>query len=276
MFAVLPDRELAAAFAGLGCLLAGARTFEDALSWPKFRNLPVGHGVFWSPKNGKGRYQGTILGFRNYSGAEFIALQVTKAPRRAEIGCAREISERYFDDYRFTAEQPPSVARTESFEGASRFLADLIDKVNPKWIWADGAEGILVTSVTKFERAIADVSLSVELQAPIAMVELLCLGKNRGQGHAKLRIDHPRGTLSSEFPLAILDGAAAFLVHEHLPGVSNMLVILNRSEYQEEIHGAVLQLRSIADHDDPSLFQNAIPDLFAPGIELAAYLIDRR
>lgn len=274
MFAVLPTRELAAAFAGLGCLLAGASVFEDALSWPTFSKLPVGRGVFWSRKNSTAKYRGNIVGFKECDGTEFIVVEVTRAPRRAEVGFRSEISRRYFEDYRFTEEEPATVPRAASFVAAGKSLGRLVENLSPKWIWADGAEGLLVTSVAAFQSAIAGLSLSIEGQSQIEMSDLLCLGRNNVQLHAKLRIDHPKGKIAGNFPLAILDGANAFIVHEHLAAVSNMLVILDRSEYQEGIHDAALGLRSISHDSHNAEFQSVMPSKFAPGIELAAYLID--
>jgi len=87
-------------------------------------------------------------------------------------------------------------------------------------------------------------------------------------------IDHPRGELSGNFPVVILDGAKAFMAHEHVSAVSNMLVILDRSEYQEGIDDAVWGLRSISTDDQNTDLQNSMPSMFTPGIELAAYWID--
>lgn len=273
VFAVLPTRDLAAAFASLGCLVAGASVFEDSLSWPTFKKLPAGRTVFWMHRNTKARYCGEIVGFKEYEGSEFIVVRVTKAPKKSEVGFNREISSAYFNDYRFTEEKPPSVPRAESFQAAWESLEPLVENPNPKWIWADGAEALLVTGVSTFESAISNLSLSIDGKPPVAIAKVVCLERNKVQSHAKLRIEHPRGTLEGGFPLAILDGAKAFMVHEHLASVPNMLVILDRSEYQEEIHNKVLELRSIS-QDGNAHFQGSIPNSFAPGIELAAYLID--
>lgn len=277
VFAVLPTRELAAAFASLGCLMAGASNFEDALSWPTFKKLPSGRGVFWISKNGAKRYSGNIVGFKDHDGSEFIVVDITKAPRNAEVGTRCEISRNYFNDYRFTEEKPPTAPRSGSFDAAAQSLRYLVENFNPKWIWADGAECLIVTNVASFESSLAGLSLSIEgCRNPIAISDLLCLERNKVQSHAKLRIDHPKGTLSGNFPVVILDGAKAFMVHEHLAAASNMLVILDRSEYQEGIHDAVLGLRSISTDGHNADLKSAMPSKFALGVELAAYWIDEQ
>lgn len=273
VFAVLPTRELAAAFASFGCLVSGAAEFEDALSWPTFKKMPIGQSVFWVHRNTSSRYCGEILDFKENEGAEFIIVKVTKAQRKAEIGMIREISRSYFDDYRFTEEKPPSKSKAERFETTQLSLSSLVSNLNPKWIWADGAEALIVSSVDNFESSIEGLSLSIDGKSPISMSNLLCLGRNRDHGHAKLRIDHPRGTLNGDFPLAILDGPNAFMMHEHLSMVPNILVILDRCEYQASIDDKVLELSSIS-QEIKTEFISAMPGNFAPGIELAAYLID--
>ena len=273
---VLPTRELAAAFVAIGCLVAGASAFEDALSWPTFKNLPMGREVYWSRRDGSERYRGKILGFEERENAEFISLCVSKAPRRNVIGTTLQINRRYFEGYRFTEEAPPTRPKTVLLNAAMRALAPLVENLNPKWIWADGAEGLLVTGVSTFENSIEGLALSIGEQAPIAISGLLCSGRNNDQSHSKLRIDHPRGTLSGDFPVAILDGLNAFLVHEHLAMVPNLLVILDRSEYKQDAHDVLLSLRSISCDNLDNRLKESIPDAFPAGVEVAAYLIDRQ
>lgn len=273
-FVVLPAREFAAAFLGLGCLLAGARQYEDSLSWPKFKALEVGRRVFWSRRDGTTRYQGSLLGAAECGGAEFIAVEVTKAPRRAEIGTRLMINRKYFDDYRFTEEEPPTRPRALSLNAAGQSLACLVENFNPKWIWTDGAEGLVVTSVATFETSMTSLAISVDGRPPIGMSDILCSDRNNSQGHAKLRIDHPRGALAGHFPLVILDGPGAFAVHEHLSTASNVLVVLDRSEYREDIHNAALGVRSISSEGLNAVLANSMPNTFSRGIEIAAYRID--
>jgi len=276
VFAVLPTRGLATAFVSLGCLLAGASNYEDALSWPTFKKIPSGRGVFWISKDGKKRYSGNIVGFKEYDGSEFIVVEVTKASKRSEIGSRFEISRNYFDEYRFTEEKPASMPRSASFDAASQSLRHLVENFNTKWIWADGAEGLVITNVAIFESSLSGISLSIDGEEPISMSDLLCLERNKLQSHAKLKIDHPKGIITGSFPIIILDGARAFMVHEHLAAESNMLVILDRSEYQEGIHDAVMGLRSISSDSQDADFLRAMPSKFTPGIEIAAFWIDQQ
>lgn len=274
VFVVLPTRDLAAAFLSLGCLLAGARKYEDALSWPKFRALEAGRQVYWSRRGGTSRYQGKLLGAEKRADAEFMSVEITKAQRRAEVGTRLMINRKYFDDYRFTVEEPPTKPRVISLNAVGRSLACLVEDMNPKWIWADGAEALVVTGVAGFEASMTDLAISVDDQDPLAIFDILCSGRNNSQSHAKLRIDHPRGTLTGNFPLVILDGPSAFAIHEHIDATSNILVVLDRSEYREDIHNAALGVRSVSTSDFDATLKSGMPTTFAPSIEVAAYLID--
>jgi len=273
VFTVLPSRELSAAFAGIGCLIAGASVFEDCLSWTTFKNLPPGQNVFWINRNTMANYCGEIIGFKEYGDAEFIVVKVTKAPRKAEVGFIREISKSYFDEYRFTEEKPLSAPKKLSFDAALQLLKSIVENLNPKWVWADGAEALILSGLSKFENSMEGISLSIDGNPPVALSELLCIGRNKEQTHAKLRIDHPRGVINGRFPLAILDGPHAFEKHEHLHSVANLLILLDRSEYNHGIQDTVLGLRSIS-QDITSGICTPLPEKFAHGIEISAYLID--
>lgn len=273
IFAILPTRDLGSAFAGMGCLVAGASAFEDSLSWSVFKKLPIGGGVFWSHKNTMARYAGNILGFKESEGAEFIVVKVTKASRKAELGSIREISQSYFDDYRFTEEKPLSQPKSELSLAAEQSIRSLVPNLNPKWIWADGAEGLIITSVASFEEVVAGISISIDEGASINLSDFLCLGRNKENVHSKMRFEHPKGILEGNFPLVILDGPTAFMAHEHIARESNLMVILDRSEYREDINNLAISLRSVSLRVDDNI-KIGVPDKFAPGIELAAYLID--
>ena len=273
-FAVLPTRDLASAFACIGSLFAGARAFEDTLSWARFSCLPAESKVFWCLKDGRRRYEGNVVGLEMNSGLKFMVVKVLKAPRHVDRGSIFKISQKYFDDYKFTEEKPPSTSKIFSFKNTEQFICNLLGKINPKWIEVDGAEGILITSMANFEKTLSGLSLKIDGQQFLPMRDLLCIEINGKQAHAKLRMSHPRGNLSGNFPLVILDGPDAFYVHEHLDNASNLLVILDRSEYREGIHNDVLQLKSTAE-DLPKNYFCDIPDNFPSGIEFAAYVIDR-
>lgn len=273
-FAILPSRKLAAAFAAFGAMLGGARSFKDTLSWPRFRNKPIGSVVYWKERQGTKQFAGTILKFEEMYGTELITLQVTKPASAAKKGGTTSIGRGQFDNYLFTEEEPPSASRSSTFSHSESLMKKMLGDLNQKWIWADGAESILVTRMTNFGENIADLSLSYDDTAPVPMLDLLCVSKSNESTLAKLRISHPGGKLDGRYPLAILDGAEAFHEVEHLSGSHNILTILDRSEFSEGINDRLLELGAIA--SDVQLDElGELPAQFPPGLELAAYLVPR-
>ncbi|MBK6973905.1 MAG: hypothetical protein IPH26_13555 [Sterolibacteriaceae bacterium] len=272
-FAVLPTRDLAASFACLGSLIEGSRRFKDSLSWSRFRALPTGSVVFWKQPPGTRTFSGTVIGFGRREGSgEFIRIE-TKLRSKNMAGLVQEISEHAFDRYLFTVEQPPSANRTDTYRKAESFFNHLLGKCDPKWLWADGAEALVVTSIAKFELNQEGVSLLTTGEPSVALSDVLCIARNKSQSHSKIRISHPRGNIVGTFPLAILDGPEAFYVHEHLDGTSNILVVSDRSEYRADIHDTVVQLKGMAAADAGSS-PAGIPNTFPPGIEISAFVID--
>jgi hypothetical protein len=138
---------------------------------------------------------------------------------------------------------------------------------------SDSAVGLIGTSITAFESSIENLALSIDSGPPISVSDLLCLGRNKDHGHAKLRMEPPKGTIEGCFPLAILDGEKAFSVHEHINAARNLLIIFERSEYVVEVHDIAKSLKGISQNLGVD-FTDAIPFTFMPGIEVAAYLIE--
>jgi hypothetical protein len=273
VFATLPSRELAAAFVAFGAMLGGARSFKDSLSWSRFRNKSIGSVVYWRERQGTKRFAGAIVKFEEMHGTELITLKVIKPAAVAKKGGTTSIGRGQFDNYLFTEEEPPTSSRSSAFSQNESLMKKLLGYLNPKWIWADGAESILVTQMTGFGSAIADLSLSCDEISPVPMLDLLCIARSNESTLAKLRISHSRGKLDGKYPLAILDGPEAFYgAHEHLAGTSNILTILDRSEYSEGISDKVLELGAIASDVHLGEF-GELPASFLPGVELAAYVV---
>ena len=115
---IVPTRDFAAAFAGVGALLAGARLFKESLSWPRFRSLPTGSAVHWARRGSDERFSGEIVGFENLEDTEFIKVKVLKPKSLANRGLIQSVSRKYFDEYMFRVEQPPSAATATLFDAA--------------------------------------------------------------------------------------------------------------------------------------------------------------
>jgi len=273
--AVMPARDLAAAFAALGALLAGAELYKDELSWPRFRVLPAGTTVYLKSLDGKVKYSGIILGTEELDGSEFMKISVTKPASNAKSGLVLSVSKRHFDGYLCRLEKPPSEPETESLAQTRHFLASLNPRIHDKWIWADGAEALVVTKIASFDQSLINLSLRGAWGQTAAISDLLCMARSGGSEHAKLRLTHPRGDISGAIPLAILDGKDPLEIHEHLKADCNLLVLLARHEYTDGIDDLFLQLKA-ASRETVEVDNASLPDRLPPGMDIRAYLVDRR
>lgn len=232
----------------------------------------MGSLVYWKQKNGTESFAGKIIGFTEEYGSEFIKVQVTKPIAKAKKGLLQLVSKGHFDGYFFTEERPLGVAKNFVLKEAELMLSQMVGKINPKWIWSDGSEALLVTSMKNFIDTTESIFISIDGLPKIRLADLLCLGKGNENSHAKLRLTHPRNEcVGGEFPIIILDGPDAFDIRSHLSGSANVLVILDRMEYQERIHNAVLQLQNTAQELE-QIF-SGLPDHFPFGVECAAYSV---
>ena len=272
--AILPTRDLAAVFAGIGVILGGAKLYKDTLSWPRFRALPVGTTVFWQKRGGGAKLAGTIVSFTELESTEFISVNVTSPLAIAKKGLVQSISKNYFDAYAFSLEKPPTDARASALDNAARFIKSVNGGIDPKWMGADGAEGLIVTNMGNFEETLLGLTLRLPEKATCEIDDLLCLGKSRAQTHAKLKLSHAKGDLSGSYPLVILDGPESFEIHEHLDDSSNLLIFLARSEYTTGIDDRVQLLRNASERSLDRPISN-IPDRLPCGVELVAYSVRR-
>jgi hypothetical protein len=271
-FVLLPTRGLAAAFVALGALSAGARFFSDELTWPRFRAMPAGTMVHWKERGGAKRFSGRILSIGEYRGTEFIRIEVTKPAASRKGGLLFGVSQSDFETLAFTEQPSPTHRKIETFQRAEKFFGDVLGDINPRWMQADGTEGLLVTAISEFQRTMLDLSLSTDASDRVFLEDLLCTARVGHRTAAKVRLSHPRGEIGVTRPLAILDGPDAFYVHEHLK-TSNVLTILDYSEYSAGIRDQVIQLAPLS--QDNTLDRTEMPSLFPKGFALAAFVVKR-
>lgn len=79
---VLPSRELAAMFASLGCVIAGAQQFDKGFGWDDLVALPAGSPIFWKIPGSKTRYEGIVLESTASAGQELVPVRVEKGGPR--------------------------------------------------------------------------------------------------------------------------------------------------------------------------------------------------
>lgn len=270
--AILPSRELAAAFVGMGCILAGTRMFSGELTWERFKSLQKGTDIFWRSPKGRGGYSGVILD-RDALGPETIRVQIVKGGRRSDAGSIFEFSEKWFNDCLFSEAKLPAGQRKGALESAVMFCNQLGLEVNSPWMSTVGAEACLVTNQARFRHELLGLKVGVDSHPPTSMADVLCLQNGTDISASKLRLVSSGNYSGMSVPVTILDGGGAFGRIE-LVESGNVLVLLKRSEYTAEIQNYLLELRNVANAFSIDIAGD-IPSSFPPGVELTAFVVQR-
>lgn len=265
---VLPTRNLAAAFAGLGCLLAGAQQFCDGFKWQDFRNLPPGSEVFWKVLNSNTKYGGIVLEPTD-GDADLVSVRITT---RINKGTTWSFSPSKFVECLFSQENLPTPRGTLAMENAMLLHQRLGLETKPRWIWTAGAEAQVVTNQTKFREALTRLQIGVQGTAAVPFEDVLCAPRD-GDKLTKLRVLSVNHAFVKDVPVTILDGEAAFDQRDEIES-GNVLILLERTEYTAEIHNYLLDLRNWAEAPSLVVLQD-MPSHFPPGIELAAFVIPK-
>jgi len=268
--AVLPDRNLAAAFAGLGCLLAGAQLFQSGLTWDIFRALPKGTEIFWRERGSQKRYEGSILEQNGWP-ADTVPVQIIKGRRRSDVGSTFGFSRNWFNDCIFSEERLPAENRSKAMDSALGLHRSLGLETNPRWIWTAGAEGRILTSQSRFHEALMGLRIGVQGSDPVLLGDALCMASDNDKTLAKLRLTSVSHVPEQGAPVTILDGGRAFDRIRQIES-GNILMLLERTEYTAEIHNLLLDLRNV-DKTSPSDILPDVPSRFPPGMELAAFVV---
>ncbi|MGX2032333.1 MULTISPECIES: hypothetical protein [Methylocaldum] len=265
--AVLPARDLAAAFAALGCLLAGSQQFTSGLTWEDLRNLPAGSAIFWGIPNERARYEGVIL--ENQS--DYLVPVRIRKGRRRDVNAVWYFSKQRFAQYLFSQECLPTQRGMLAIGSAQSFQQGLGLKTNPRWLWTAGAEACVVTSQARFATAIDNLGLTAGDSPFSDFHDVLCMSSSNERSLAKLRITSPHKPIDLVAPVSILDGKNAFDQIREI-NTGNILILLDRGEYSPEIHNLLLEAQNAARHPSCEMLKD-LPARFPPSVELAAFVL---
>ena len=269
--AVLPVRSYASAFAGLGCLMAGAMLCRGGFSWDDLKSLPLGHEIFWKTAGNGVRYQGVIL--QPSEGApDLVPVRITATRRSKEIGLVWSFSPAKFSECLFSEECLPTENGTAAINNALRFYRDAGLETDSRWLYSSGAEALIMTNQSSFWDAVDGLQIAVRKEGAIPLRDALCVASIHDRGVAKLRLSPANrmpGPICS--PVTILDGASAWDQMTYANS-GNVLLLLDRTEFTVDIRNFLLDVANYADEPTAEMKLN-IPDRLPPGIELTAFVL---
>lgn len=268
---VLPVRTYASIFAGLGCLLAGARQFCGGFSWEDLKNLSPGSEIFWKTASHGVRYQGVILE-RHEGTPDLVPVRITATRRSREVGLVWSFSPAKFAECLFSEECLPAEKGTAAMDNALRFHRDLGLETDPRWVCTAGAEGLIITNQTSFWDAVDGMQIAARADAPLPLGDVLCAASIHDRGVTKLRLSAASRVPDQICaPVTILDGPAAWDQMSQVDS-GNILVLLERTEYTADVQNILLEAASYSD-EPPADIKRDIPDRLPPGVEVTAFVL---
>jgi hypothetical protein len=276
-FVVLPSRDIATAFIALGALVSSLRNYKDGLSWEKFSTLSSGVEIFWKKIETGNLFTGRVLGVECMASETAIKLEITKSRKSKDIGVTMLIPESQFNRYHFSVERPASSKREAVINSSLEFMELMIGNVAPAWAVSNGQDLLLVTKMNKFKALIHNVLVGVEMdKSPTMPLENLLGFEQLGIGrHSKMKITHPKGDLDTNADLVILDGSSAFSIKDHIPLASDLLIVFESLEFNENELEFVNQVE-LATQANAAPFEFSITlGSFPVGFEVSSYSFTR-
>jgi len=232
---VLPTRRLAAAFVGLGAMLAASRLHDDALDWEALQTLPAGASVHWRDARGPRAvsYAGTVDGLREVGGSQFLAIAV-QTPAKSR-GTTFLLPRATALSYGVT---PGAV--THRGEGAlaraATLLKAIVDDSSAAWARSPMADSTLVTERASFLADLEGLLLETRNASAVALHDALAIADPEGRQHGKLRLIPARDQGSDDVlrGVTILDGARATSRLGQC-GARSIVVLLDQADFDEQI-----------------------------------------
>jgi hypothetical protein len=273
-FLVLPSREIATSFISLGALISSIGSYKDGLSWTKFSTLDSGVEIYWKRVESGDLFIGKVVGVELIASEPAIKLEITKSRKTKDVGSIILIPEGQFNKYQFSLEKPTSAQREVAINASIAFMEHLLGDVSPAWAKSDGQDLLLVTKMNQFKSSIDYLCAGVgdQCEDPIKFESLLGFEKLGDGRHSKMKISHPKGDLESSAELVILDGPSAFSIKEHIPLRSDLLIVFDSLEFNENELEFVGELELAAEtvnlSDESS---HNIAEKFPVGFEISSY-----
>jgi hypothetical protein len=234
---LLPTRRLAAAFVGLGTMLAASRLHDDILDWEALQALPAGSLVRWRDPKGRGGRKvnlvGTLDGVRDVDGSQLLAI-VAQAPSKYR-NVTYLLSRGSALSYGVTQGAITSQGE-DALVQAAALLKAVVDDSSEGWIRSPMADSTLVTERSSFLSDLEDIFLETGNLPGTALRNVLALADPEDLKHGKLRLiaTRSRGYDDIGSGVTILDGASA-TAWLGQSSARSVVVLLDHADFDEEV-----------------------------------------
>jgi hypothetical protein len=192
-------------------------------------------------------------------------------------GVSIQVSNKSYFKYDISVVEHAGTRQAKKLLGAAAFFGGVSSDYEDAWMLARSSESAVVTNQAAWKREIADFKLIVEgAENSSYEVANLLMSSSFGSGAlARTIILSPKNILpaSERIPLAILDGAEALKSWEIVHS-ANILVLLDQGEYDEGVHGLLMQLAAARD-DENFPDREGFPNQLPPGIDMMSFALSR-
>lgn len=275
---LLPDRAIASSFVAAGALLGSLGRTGRSLNWGDFLALPNGSSVYLRMKeNAKSSklvsIEGRLEGQPGGALARSIAIQSERARFR---GLTITPFPKAFFKYDVAMERHLSVRKARKLLGVGKAFSELSNDFDDAWMREQSIEASLVTNRAAWERRVSGLSLTFPSDEPdeidLPMADFL-MYTSSGSDAGRVLLLSPRGEIvdGQQPPVAVLDGPDALRAWDAIRS-PNAVILLQRSEYDEECADRIARLVS-ARNDDGLDPPSDIPDALPGGMEMIMFAI---
>jgi len=267
---LLPSRICCAALCSFGALLCSLRNPATEISWETFldceEEVPV--YLLYRQGNMEKQVQGILKDVIYNKNQALRRIQITSGGKLLK-GLNHTVSKTAFNDYKISLNPHYRAGLLKNLPRYSLFLKNILKNMNESRLLSTSPESIIIANKAGFHRDIRHLYLGYQSSQnrELLKMEELILAK-----HHRTLIMSPRAKDIEKVtpPLAILDGLDSFKSRDYVSS-PNVLILFDKTEYQEEADGIVHSFSNICDRVMPQKIQQ-LPEITLSEIQVNFYV----
>ena len=246
---LLPTRELAAAFAAVGIILGSLKSTVEFLTWKQFLTLPSGTELYvrFHHKKSNRSLKGEVGEKKDGPYGLERRIKIVNGPK-AVRGSSEIVLESTFGRLGISMTEHPKKGRMDSIVQAGTFLRGVSRFYKPNWLVSSQTEALVITNKAEWKRVCNSVRIGIAGQPQANfLADVLLASDIRDRRMSRIALSAPGKDVSSVYaPVAIIDGPRALPQWREV-NARNLLVLADQIEFDEECHGAIIDMTTSRD-----------------------------
>ena len=248
---LLPTRDLAAPLTSLGVILGSLKTTAEFLTWEQFLELPQGTELFIKRtyKRVNRSLKGTVEEKGEIPQGIYRRVAITNGPK-ALRGSDDLVIQDSFSRLSVSLTEHPKQKDQGAIIKAGTFLRSVSKFYRPNWLVSDQLEALVVTTKAEWRRVTRAVQLGVMgHHTATDLADILLASEEAERRASRISVCAPGNRLDATCaPVAILDGPRALWRWRNCTA-RNLIILLARNEFDEEVSGSVFDLTCMGKDD---------------------------